>query len=98
MYIALRGVHVCVPLFISPPLSPSLSLSLSGMAMATDLPSSFESQSCMRIAGYDMSKAAAEKVQRERERERERHTHTHTHTREPELHAHCWIRHEQGCC
>ncbi|GLH15035.1 Non-specific lipid-transfer protein [Gryllus bimaculatus] len=33
-----------------------------GMEMATDLPSTFSDQSCMKIVGYDMTKAAAEKL------------------------------------
>jgi len=33
-----------------------------GMEMVTDLPSTFEDQSCMKIVGYDMTKRAAEKL------------------------------------
>nr|XP_018904199.1 PREDICTED: non-specific lipid-transfer protein-like [Bemisia tabaci] len=33
-----------------------------GMEMATDLPSTFAEESCMKIVGYDMTKAAAEKL------------------------------------
>lgn len=33
-----------------------------GMEMATDLPSTFKDQSCMKIVGYDMTKTAADKL------------------------------------
>ncbi|CAG2058946.1 unnamed protein product, partial [Timema podura] len=33
-----------------------------GMEMATDLPSTFDENSCMKVAGYDMTKTAAEKL------------------------------------
>eukprot|EP00742_Colponemidia_sp_Colp-10_P001526 GILJ01001637.1.p1 GENE.GILJ01001637.1~~GILJ01001637.1.p1 ORF type:complete len:557 (+),score=97.30 GILJ01001637.1:50-1720(+) len=33
-----------------------------GQAMATDLPSSFEEKSCIKMVGFDMSKTAAQKV------------------------------------
>lgn len=33
-----------------------------GMEMATDLPSTFNDRSCMKIVGYDMTKTAAEKL------------------------------------
>ncbi len=40
----------------------SQAVEILGMAMATDLPSSFEEKSCIKMVGYDMSKAAARKV------------------------------------
>lgn len=40
----------------------SQAVEILGMAMATDLPSSFEEKSCIKMVGYDMSKAAAQKV------------------------------------
>lgn len=36
-----------------------------GMAMATDLPSSFEEKSCIKMVGFDMTKKAAEEVYRQ---------------------------------
>jgi sterol carrier protein 2 len=33
-----------------------------GMAMVTDLPSSFEDRSCIKVVGYDMTRKAAEQV------------------------------------
>nr|CAD7204225.1 unnamed protein product [Timema douglasi] len=33
-----------------------------GMEMATDLPSTFEENSCMKVAGYDMTKTAADNL------------------------------------
>ncbi|XP_019645644.1 PREDICTED: non-specific lipid-transfer protein-like [Branchiostoma belcheri] len=33
-----------------------------GMAMATDLPSTFDENSCIKMVGYDMTKAAAQKL------------------------------------
>jgi sterol carrier protein 2 len=35
---------------------------IAGMAMATDLPSSFDERSCIKIAGYDLSRTAARKA------------------------------------
>ena len=35
---------------------------IAGMAMATDLPSSFEARSCIKMVGFDMSKTAAQKA------------------------------------
>jgi sterol carrier protein 2 len=35
---------------------------IAGMAMATDLPSSFEDKSCIKIVGYDMTQKAARTV------------------------------------
>ncbi|MCK6553983.1 lipid-transfer protein [Candidatus Binatia bacterium] len=35
---------------------------IAGMAMATDLPSTFGEQSCIKLVGYDMSRTAAQKV------------------------------------
>jgi sterol carrier protein 2 len=35
---------------------------IAGMAMATDLPSTFDEKSCLKIAGWDMSRAAARKA------------------------------------
>lgn len=35
------------------------------MAMATDLPSSFEEKSCIKMVGFDMTKKAAEEVYRQ---------------------------------
>ena len=40
----------------------SQAVEILGMAMATDLPSTFEEKSCIKMVGYDMSKAAAQKV------------------------------------
>jgi sterol carrier protein 2 len=40
----------------------SQAVEILGMAMATDLPSSFEDKSCIKMVGSDMSKAAAQKV------------------------------------
>ncbi len=40
----------------------SQAVEILGMAMATDLPSSFEEQSCIKMVGYDMSKSAAASV------------------------------------
>jgi len=37
-------------------------IEIAGMAMTTDLPSTFEEKSCIKLVGYDMSKAAARKV------------------------------------
>jgi acetyl-CoA acetyltransferase len=35
---------------------------IAGMAMATDLPSTFEERSCIKIVGYDMTRKAAQKA------------------------------------
>jgi acetyl-CoA acyltransferase len=35
---------------------------IAGMAMATDLPSTFDDKSCIKIVGYDMTKKAAQKA------------------------------------
>ena len=40
----------------------SQAVEILGMAMATDMPSTFDEQSCIKMVGYDMSKAAAQKV------------------------------------
>lgn len=40
----------------------SQAVEILGMEMATDLPSTFSDRSCMKIVGYDMTKAAAEKL------------------------------------
>lgn len=40
----------------------SQAVEILGMAMATDLPSSFEEKSCVKMVGYDMSKSAAARV------------------------------------
>ena len=40
----------------------SQAVEILGMAMATDMPSSFEEKSCIKMVGYDMSKSAANKV------------------------------------
>jgi acetyl-CoA acetyltransferase len=40
----------------------SQAVEILGMAMATDLPSTFEDKSCIKMVGYDLSKAAAQKV------------------------------------
>ena len=37
-------------------------IEIAGMAMATDLPSTFTEQSCIKLVGYDMSQKAARKV------------------------------------
>ena len=37
-------------------------IEIAGMAMATDLPSSFEAKSCIKMVGFDMSKTAARKA------------------------------------
>jgi sterol carrier protein 2 len=40
----------------------SQAVEILGMAMATDLPSTFEDKSCIKMVGYDLSKAAVQKV------------------------------------
>jgi sterol carrier protein 2 len=40
-------------------------IEIAGMAMATDLTSTFDEKSCMKIAGYDLSKLAARKAYEE---------------------------------
>ena len=40
----------------------SQAVEILGMAMATDMPSTFEEKSCIKMVGFDMSKAAAAKV------------------------------------
>jgi acetyl-CoA acetyltransferase len=40
----------------------SQAVEIIGMAMATDMPSTFDEKSCIKMVGYDMSKAAANKV------------------------------------
>jgi sterol carrier protein 2 len=40
----------------------SQAVEIVGMAMATDLPSTFEDKSCIKMVGYDLSKTAAQKV------------------------------------
>ncbi len=40
----------------------SQAVEILGMAMATDLPSTFEEKSCIKMVGYDMSKTAARKA------------------------------------
>ncbi|MBX3127890.1 MAG: lipid-transfer protein [Polyangiaceae bacterium] len=35
---------------------------IAGMAMSTDLPSTFDDKSCIKIVGYDMTRSAAEKA------------------------------------
>jgi sterol carrier protein 2 len=37
-------------------------IEIAGMAMATDLPSSFEAKSCIKMVGFDMSRKAAQKA------------------------------------
>jgi acetyl-CoA acetyltransferase len=37
-------------------------IEIAGMAMATDLPSTFDAQSCIKMVGFDMSQAAARKA------------------------------------
>jgi acetyl-CoA acetyltransferase len=37
-------------------------IEIAGMAMATDLPSSFEERSCIKMVGFDMSRKAAQKA------------------------------------
>lgn len=37
-------------------------IEIAGMAMATDLPSTFDDKSCIKLVGYDMSKTAAQKA------------------------------------
>jgi sterol carrier protein 2 len=37
-------------------------IEIAGQAMATDLPSSFEEKSCIKMVGFDMTKKAAQKV------------------------------------
>nr|CAD7458561.1 unnamed protein product [Timema tahoe] len=40
----------------------SQAVEIVGMEMATDLPSTFSDNSCMKVAGYDMTKTAAERL------------------------------------
>ena len=40
----------------------SKAIEIAGMAMATDLPSTFEERSCIKLVGYDMARQAAEKA------------------------------------
>ena len=40
----------------------SQAVEILGMAMATDLPSSFDEKSCIKMVGYDMTRSAARKV------------------------------------
>jgi acetyl-CoA acetyltransferase len=40
----------------------SQAVEILGMAMATDLPSTFDEKSCIKMVGYDMSKTAARKA------------------------------------
>ena len=37
-------------------------MELLGIEMATDFPSTFEEQSCLKMVGYDMTEAAAKKL------------------------------------
>jgi sterol carrier protein 2 len=37
-------------------------IEIAGMAMATDLPSTFEERSCIKLVGFDMARRAAEKA------------------------------------
>ncbi|XP_071952174.1 sterol carrier protein 2-like [Antedon mediterranea] len=56
------AVIVCSEEFVKRNGLQKKAVEIVGMEMATDLPSTFEENSCMKVVGYDMTKKAAEKL------------------------------------